>query len=92
MKHSTCENKHKKRPYYKSEGEFHKLVLEHRKKGRNISKLFIKTKTKLCVLHHYPEKDNAFKASNGWFIYFANAAAFIFASEKVGRNTVEKIT
>ena len=68
-----------------SEVEVMKLAHEHRKKGRKVSKNFIKTKAKIIVLQKQPEKADTFKASNGWFILFCKRHNIRFRKRKSGK-------
>lgn len=56
---------YKKSLYYKLEVELIKIILTHRKNGRKVSKIFIKTKAKLHILEYQSKKASIFKSSNG---------------------------
>ena len=65
---------------------------EHRKKGQNVSKHIIKTKSKICALEKQLEKADIFKAINERFFFSTRDTAFVFVIAKVGRSLVGRKT
>ena len=67
------------------EVELYRAIAQHRKKGRKVSKSFIKITAKKNLMEKNHPLKESFKASNGWFHNFCKRKNIKFRKRKSGK-------
>lgn len=84
-KHSRIGDSFKKSPCQIMENELHKVIAEHRAKGRKVSQNFTRVTTRTLIKTALPDKAESFKASIGWFMRFLKRKKIKFRKRKSGK-------
>ena len=84
---SKKSSKHTKSPHANVESILHDKIKQHRAKGRKVSENYIRITAKSIIKESFPEMEEQFKGSKGWFHRFLRRKNIKSRKRKSGKKT-----